>query len=92
MDSKPKYGDYVRVHNVTNDNISLVGTFSGYHGNANTTCLIDFKMEDSDDENGYTILTIIELDQCEFISDQEFFLWRLQGRGVGVRDVYDGKA
>ena len=81
LDAKPKHGDYIRVDDLTEKNICLIGTFFDVH-DSGTEYLIDFKLMDSSE--WHTVLSIIPIERCEIITEEEFFLWRLKGRGVGL--------
>ena len=86
MAVEPKQGDYVRYSMKHPDGSykKVVGIFHGMHGKNGDNCLVDFKMKDSTEWS--TVFNICEMDRCEFISDQEFFLWKLSGHGVGLYD------
>ena len=85
MDTTPKHGDYVRVEFEGNDGpYKLVGLYHDEFGSTEDDCLVDFKMKDT---NEYSIvLTVCPIEKCEFITKEEFFLWKLQGHGVGLYD------
>lgn len=81
MAAEPKHGDYIRVKNFNGGDEEVMGAFFGVHESGDAY-LIDFKLKDSSEY--HTVVHVIDIDNCELVTDKEFFLWRLQGRGVGA--------
>lgn len=86
MDATLKYGDLVRYDMKQPDGsfAKIVGCFYEMHGKNGDNCLVDFKMKDSTEWS--TVLNVCEMDRIEKLTDQEYFLWRLSGRGTGYYD------
>lgn len=72
-------GDYVRIDKFNNSDISIIGVFCFMHDGL---CLVDLKLKDSVPER--TVLTGIESEYCHKITKQEWFKFKLQGKGVGL--------
>lgn len=78
---KFKKGDHVRVDNFYSAGKSIVGIYESEYAEKNLYW-IDLKLMDS--SPGHTVFTGIERENCHKITEQEWFKFKLQGKGIGL--------
>lgn len=79
LETKLQNGDHVRIDNFNGSDTSVFGIFCFMHDGL---CLVDFKLQDS--MPGRVVMNGIEPERCHKITKQEWFKFKLQGKGVGL--------
>ena len=72
-------GDHVRIDNFNGTGVTIIGEFMFMHEGL---CLVDLKLDDSVPER--IVMTGFEPDVVHKITKQEWFKFKLQGKGVGL--------